>query len=94
MVNKRIAQPIWPTPALIRAARGLVGVGQADLARRARVSRKAVIAIETDLSDTMDYRRIAVLRKLQAVLENEFAIEFQKATRTAGPGVRFRVRRR
>jgi Ethanolamine utilization protein EutJ (predicted chaperonin) len=46
--------------------------------------------IEGDESETMDFRRIAVLRKLQTVLENEFGIEFQKATKGAGPGVRLR----
>jgi Ethanolamine utilization protein EutJ (predicted chaperonin) len=49
-----------------------------------------VNVIEGDESETMDFRRVAVLRKLQAVLENDFGIEFQKATKSAGPGVRLR----
>ena len=81
---------IWPTPRLIRAGGGLAGFDQATLAERAKVSRQAVIVIEGDESETMDFRRVAVLRKLQAVLENEFGIEFQKATKSAGPGVRLR----
>src|SRR5664280_2411893 len=89
-VNKRIINEIWPTPRLIRAGRGLAGIDQATLAKRAKVSRQAVIAIEGDESETMDFRRVAVLRKLQAVLENDFGIEFQKATKSAGPGVRLR----
>jgi transcriptional regulator with XRE-family HTH domain len=68
----------------------LAAIDQATLAERANVSRQAVIAIEGDESETMDFRRVAVLRKLQAVLENEFGIEFQKATKSAGPGVRLR----
>jgi transcriptional regulator with XRE-family HTH domain len=63
---------------------------QATLAKRAKVSRKSVNVIEGDESKTMDFRRVAVLRKLQAVLENDFGIEFQKATKSAGPGVRLR----
>jgi DNA-binding XRE family transcriptional regulator len=89
-VNKRVMDAIWPTPRLIRAARGLAGIDQATLAQRARVSRQAVIAVEGDENETMDYRRVQVLRKLQAVLENDFGIEFQKATKRAGPGVRLR----
>src|SRR5674476_161219 len=87
-VNKRITDAIWPTPRLIRAGRGLAGIDQATLAQRAGVSRQAVIAVEGDENATMDFRRVTVLRKLQAVLENDFGIEFQKATKTAGPGVR------
>ena len=90
MIDSRTTGPIWPTPRLIRAARGLAGLDQATLAARANVSRKAVISLEADESETMDYRRIAVLRKLQAVLENDFGVEFQKATKRAGPGVRLR----
>jgi DNA-binding XRE family transcriptional regulator len=43
---------------------------QATLAARAKVSRKAVVSLEGDENETMDYRRAEVLRKLQAVLEN------------------------
>jgi len=90
MINSRVTDMIWPTPRLIRAARGLAGLDQATLAKRAKVSRKSVNVIEGDESKTMDFRRVAVLRKLQAVLENDFGIEFQKATKSAGPGVRLR----
>jgi transcriptional regulator with XRE-family HTH domain len=89
-VNKRVVGTIWPTPRLIRAGRGLAGIDQATLANRAKVSRQAVITVEGDENETMDYRRAAVLQKLQAVLENDFGIEFQKATKSAGPGVRLR----
>jgi transcriptional regulator with XRE-family HTH domain len=90
MVNGRKTDTIWPTPRLIRAARGLAGLDQATLAARAKVSRKAVVSLEGDENETMDYRRAEVLRKLQAVLENDFGIEFQKPTKRAGPGVRLR----
>jgi transcriptional regulator with XRE-family HTH domain len=65
-------------------------VDQATLAARAKVSRKAVVSLESDENETMDFRRVEILRKLQAVLENDFDIEFQKATKNAGPGVRLR----
>lgn len=90
MINSRTTGPVWPTPRLMRAARGLAGLDQATLAARAKVSRKAVVSLEGDENETMDYRRVEVLRKLQAVLENDFDIEFQKPTKSAGPGVRLR----
>lgn len=68
----------------------MAGLDQATLAARAKVSRKAVVSLEGDENETMDYRRLAVLRKIQRVLENEFGIEFQEATKKAGVGVRFK----
>ena len=81
---------VWPTPRLIRAGRVLAGIDQATLGRRAKVSRQAVIAVEGDENEMMDYRRAEILRKLQTVLEEEFGIDFQKETNKAGAGVRFK----
>lgn len=89
MVNNR-KKAFFPEPRLIRAARGLLGLDQATLAKHAKVSRKAVVSLEGDESDSMDYRRIAVLQKLQTVLENKFGVEFQKETSKSGAGVRFK----
>jgi DNA-binding XRE family transcriptional regulator len=88
MVNEIPASEIWPTPALIRAARGLVGVDQATLAKNAKVSRKAVISLENDTSDRMDYRRVEVLVKLATALEKKYGVEFTKPTSNRGEGVR------
>jgi DNA-binding XRE family transcriptional regulator len=88
MVNEIPAAEIWPTPALIRAARGLVGIDQATLAKNAKVSRKAVISLENDDSEQMDYRRVAVLAKLAAALEKKHGVEFTKPTSNRGEGVR------
>ncbi len=88
MVNETPTDEIWPTPPLIRAARGLVGIDQATLAKSAKVSRKAVISLENDTSDQMDYRRVAVLEKLAAALEKKHGVEFTKPTSNRGEGVR------
>ena len=90
MVKRQITGAVWPTPRLLRAGRVLAGIDQATLAERADVSRQAVIAIEGDENETMDYRRVEILRKLQRVLEEDFKIEFQKPTKKTGAGVRFR----
>ena len=89
MVKAQLSE-IWPLPRLIRAARGLAGIDQVVLARHAGVSRHAVMAIEGDESDTMDYRRLDVLNKLQGVLEKEFGVEFIRSTKKSGAGVRFK----
>jgi len=86
---KNSSEPIWPHPALIRAARGLVGIDQATLAAHADVSRHAVMSLEGHEGEEMDYRRLEVLRKVQAALETKFGIEFLHRGR-AGMGVRFR----
>ena len=89
MYSKR-QTAIWPTPRLIRAARGLVGIDQETLAEQAGVTRLTVIKIEADESDRMDPRRLKALRSLQRVLEDEYGIEFTAASKNAGEGVRFR----
>jgi DNA-binding XRE family transcriptional regulator len=88
MIIEIPADEIWPKPCLIRAARGLVGIDQATLAKSAKVSRKAVIALENDSSETMDYRRVAVLKKLAAALEKKYEVEFTRPTASRGEGVR------
>lgn len=81
---------VWPSPQLIRAARGLIGIDQATLADKAGVARKTIVLIEADESDKMDPRRLKVLGTLQRVFEDEYGIEFFAASETSGEGVRFR----
>jgi DNA-binding XRE family transcriptional regulator len=81
---------VWPTPRLIRAARGLLGVDQGELAKRARVARKTIVLIEADESDRMDPRRLKILQSLQRTLEDDYGIEFFEASENSGEGVRFR----
>ena len=89
MYSKRQIE-IWPTPRLIRAARGLAGIDQGTLAEKAGVTRVTVTKIESDESDRMDPRRLKVLQSLQQVFEKEYGIEFFAASKIAGEGVRFR----
>jgi predicted transcriptional regulator len=84
------APDIWPTPRLIRAARGLVGISQQTLAEAANIYQKTVANIEADKSNRMDPRRLKVLRELQRVLEDIHGIEFFAASDDSGEGVRFR----
>jgi DNA-binding XRE family transcriptional regulator len=88
MVTEVLASEVWPTPDLIRAARALVGIDQATLAKHAKVSRKAVVTLESDSARTMDYRRVEVMNKLAEALEKKYGIEFTKPSAGKGEGVR------
>jgi DNA-binding XRE family transcriptional regulator len=81
---------VWPTPQLIRAARGLANIDQETLAAAAGVSRKAVISLEGDKKGAMDYRRLDVLQKIRSVLEEKWQVEFVPENRSLGVGVHVR----
>jgi DNA-binding XRE family transcriptional regulator len=85
---------IWPQPFLIRAARGLVGIDQATLAKYAKVSRKAIVSLENDVSAMMDVRRVAVLEAAAEALEQRYGVEFTKPAGGRGEGVRLSRPRR
>jgi DNA-binding XRE family transcriptional regulator len=80
---------VWPTPRLIRAARGLLGIDQGELAEMTGVARKTIVLIEADESDRMDPRRLKILKSLQGKFE-DCGIEFFEASESSGEGVRFR----
>jgi DNA-binding XRE family transcriptional regulator len=84
---------VWPTPALVRAARSLLGMAQEDLAEKAGFVRKTVILIESHVGATMDARRVAVVEELAAFLRKQ-GIEFLPARGKDGAGVRFADRDR
>jgi DNA-binding XRE family transcriptional regulator len=90
MVNKALADPIWPSPRLIRAGRTLAGANQAALAHKAGVTRQAISVVEKDKSHKMDPRRRKILEAMQRVLENDYGIEFFEASENSGEGVRFK----
>ena len=89
--NCTLAAIVDPAPSAIEIAAKAGVPYYSSLAELfARVRPDGVILATPNESETMDLRRVAVLRKLQTVLENEFGIEFQTATKSAGPGVRLR----
>ena len=82
------------TPSLIRAARGLLGWSQTELAEKSGVSRKAIATIETAApSDTIDPRRKKVLQKLRRYFEDDCGMEIVFESSKTGEGVRLRSRR-
>lgn len=93
MAKQLDMKDVWPTPALFRAARGLLGMGQDDLAEKTGFARKTIILIESHVGTTMDARRELVIRELAAFLKQE-GIEFLRPKGNEGGGVRFADRQR
>jgi len=79
------------TPAMIRAARGLLGLDQTGVAERAGLTQRTISKLEgeTDLS-TKDLRRRNALEAIRVAFEKE-GIEFTFPDDTSGPGVRLKL---
>lgn len=71
--------------ALLRAARALLGLPQAELARRAKVSRQMVARIENAGRGV----RFDAIHTVRAALERE-GVEFFPGTATHGPAIALR----
>ncbi|MEH2524193.1 MULTISPECIES: helix-turn-helix domain-containing protein [unclassified Bradyrhizobium] len=77
------------SPAMIRAARGLLGLSQADLAEKAKLNQRTVSKVEEDAGSSRDPRRLRVLDTLQETFEAE-GVEFIFPGEATGEGVRRR----
>jgi DNA-binding XRE family transcriptional regulator len=83
-----------PTAAMIRAARGLLGIDQARLAMLVGVTAKTISAIENTADGEMgDGRRRNIVRRIRQRLEDEFDIEFVFPDERKGFGVLIRLGR-
>ena len=65
-----------PTARMIRAARGLLGLEQSQLAELVGVSRRTIIRIEADDTDPINSRRIEIHGAIRDRLEKKFGILF------------------
>jgi transcriptional regulator with XRE-family HTH domain len=79
---------------LIKAARALLKVDQAELARRTGISRKTISLIEIATKDPTDARRRKMLADLRQKMEDELDLEFIFESDLTGEGVRLRKRLR
>ncbi|WP_426437188.1 helix-turn-helix domain-containing protein [Bradyrhizobium genosp. P] len=78
------------TPALMRAARGLLGLDQAEVAERAGLKQRTISKLEgeSDFS-SKDKRRRDALRAIRQAFERE-GVEFIFPSETSGQGVRMK----
>ena len=79
------------TPALIRAARGLLGLGQAEVAEKAGLHQRTISKLEGELDFSLkDLRRRKALHALKEAFEKE-GVEFLFGSENAGEGVRRKI---
>jgi transcriptional regulator with XRE-family HTH domain len=80
------------TPAMIRAARGLLGLEQSEVAIRAGLKQRTISKLEGEAEFSLkDKRRRDALTSIRNAFENE-GIEFFFPNETSGPGVRLKLR--
>jgi len=79
------------TPGMIRAARGLLGLDQAEVAEKARLKQRTISKLEGETNiSTKDLRRRKALKAISEAFEKE-GIEFAFPSETSGPGVRMKL---
>jgi|SRR5664279_3515710 len=76
-----------PSARMIRAARGLLGMEQSQLADLVGVVRRTIIRIEADDTEPTNPRRRQVHEAIRDRLEAKFGIRFVYADKTTGEGV-------
>lgn len=79
---------LFPSGNMIRAARGLVGIEQTELARQVDVTPKTISSIERDISQRPDERRTKIVRKIRDHLSEEWGVVFLYEQDGQGEGVR------
>jgi DNA-binding XRE family transcriptional regulator len=72
---------------MIRAARGLLGIGQAQLAEYVGVDRRTIIRIEAEDTTPTNSRRLEICENIQTVLEKHHGIKFVFPSSASGEGV-------
>jgi DNA-binding XRE family transcriptional regulator len=80
-------QPPLLTPTLLKAARGLLAMDQAELASEVGVSRKTIAWTEISLSEKVDPRRRATLEHMRKRMEDDLGVEFRFDSKSHGEGV-------
>lgn len=86
MAEKKDQAPLL-TPTLLKAARGLLAMDQAELASEVGVSRKTIAWTEISLSKKVDPRRRATLEHIRKRMEDSLGVEFRFDSKSHGEGV-------
>jgi DNA-binding XRE family transcriptional regulator len=72
---------------MIRAARGLLGIGQAQLAEYVGVASRTIIRIEAEEEPPTNRRRLQICENIRTVLEKSHGIKFVFSSSSSGEGV-------
>jgi DNA-binding XRE family transcriptional regulator len=72
---------------MIRAARGLLGIGQVQLAEYVGVAPRTIIRIEAEEEIPTNPRRLQICANIRTVLEKSHGIKFVFSSSTTGEGV-------
>jgi transcriptional regulator with XRE-family HTH domain len=72
---------------MIRAARGLLNLEQAQLGELVGVDRRTIIRLEADEIQPVNPRRTRILAAIRDKLEQDHGIRFVYPDRTTGGGV-------
>ena len=72
---------------MIRAARGLLGIGQVQLAEYVGVAPRTIIRIEAEEETPTNPRRLHICENIRTVLEKSHGIKFVFSSSTTGEGV-------
>jgi DNA-binding XRE family transcriptional regulator len=76
-----------PSARMIRAARALLNLEQAELGELVGVDRRTIIRLEADEIQPVNPRRMKILATIRDVLESDKGVRFVYADKTAGEGV-------
>jgi DNA-binding XRE family transcriptional regulator len=72
---------------MIRAARGLLGIGQAQLAEYVDVAPRTIMRIEAEGEPPTNRRRVEIYKKIRTVLEKSHGVKFVFPSSSSGEGV-------
>jgi DNA-binding XRE family transcriptional regulator len=86
MAEKKDHPPLL-TPHMLKAARGLLDMDQAELADAVGVSRKTIAWTEISLSKRVDPRRRLTLEQIRKCMEDDLGIDFSFETKSHVEGV-------
>ena len=76
-----------PSARMIRAARALLNLEQAELGELVGVDRRTIIRLEADEIQPVNPRRTKILAAIRDVLETDKGIRFVYADKATGEGV-------
>ena len=76
-----------PSARMIRAARALLNLEQAELGELVGVDRRTIIRLEADEIQPVNPRRTKILAAIRDVFEKDKGVRFVYADKTTGEGV-------